>query len=280
VNLDYFRHLISRVDVARFDYSSVDWDLSDILATAKDQFYRITLEQHDAERIGERAAVSLETDDQVKAWLVANLPFDYFSHKQLRLIVGRVMERLREVNRELIGKLALVKFVVREKLAGFVEHQTDIQCEAGFKQLFETKRLCFYLECLECRFEIPETVKLQVMRQLARDNGDVVRRSLFDYTPDNLNEYEKSVALYLDEHPQVLWWYRNLVGPENFSIQGYQRHPIYPDFVVQEGEDAKPVARVLVVESKGKQLKGSLDTNYKRNVARYFEKVGHQGPRV
>ena len=37
-----------------------------------------------------------------------------------------------------------------------------------------------------------------------------------------------------------------------------------------------PIASVFVVESKGKQLKGSEDTNYKREVARMFEEVGRQ----
>jgi len=32
------------------------------------------------------------------------------------------------------------------------------------------------------------------------------RRAPFDYVPDGLNDYEKSVALYLDKHPEVLWW--------------------------------------------------------------------------
>ncbi|MBI4571844.1 MAG: hypothetical protein HY713_00985 [candidate division NC10 bacterium] len=36
------------------------------------------------------------------------------------------------------------------------------------------------------------------------------------------------------------------------------------------------MAFVLVVESKGKHLKGSEDTNYKRSIAEYFEKVGRR----
>jgi len=76
----------------------------------------------------------------------------------------------------------------------------------------------------------------------------------------------------------VLWWYRNLVGPENFAVQGYRRHPIYPDFVVQEGKDALPIAKVLVLEGKGKHLKGNEDTSYKRSVADYFEKTGRKVP--
>ena len=78
--------------------------------------------------------------------------------------------------------------------------------------------------------------------------------------------------------PEVLWWYRNLVGAQCFSIQGYKRNKIYPDFVVQQGHNEKPVATVVVVESKGKHLKGNEDTNYKRKVASYFEKVGYKVP--
>jgi len=95
---------------------------------------------------------------------------------------------------------------------------------------------------------------------------------------DDLNDYEKSVALYLDRHPEVLWWYRNLIGPQYFSIQGYRRNKLYPDFVVQQGHNKKPVASVVVVESKGKHLKGNEDTNYKRKIASYFQKVGYKVP--
>jgi type III restriction enzyme len=274
--LDYYRHLVSQVDVAEFGYGDVNWDLSAELKQAKDQFYRIGLEQETAERVSERAADSLETDDQVRAWLVANLPFDHFSHKQLRTIVERVTDRLCAVNPDLCGKLALVKFVIREKIAGFIERETDRLTEEIFKGLFLTKKLTFYLECIECRFEIPATIEVRATRQLAHDNGDLAQKSLFDFVPDDLNDYEKSVALFLDKHPQVLWWYRNLVGPQNFAIQGYRRNPIYPDFLVQEGKDQKPVARVLVLESKGRHLRGNEDTNYKRSVADYFEKTGRK----
>ena len=92
--LDYFRHLLSQVDVTRFNYAGIDWNMAAALEAAKDSVYRLTLEQDDLERVAERESVTLETDEQVKAWLVASLPFDYFSHKQLREIVSRATERL------------------------------------------------------------------------------------------------------------------------------------------------------------------------------------------
>jgi type III restriction enzyme len=274
--LDYYRHLVSQVEVSEFDYAAVTWNLSAELNEASEQFYRIGLGQEAVGRMSERAASGLETEEQVRAWLVANLRFDQFSHKQLRAVVHSVTDRLCEVNPELRGRLALVKFVVREKTAGFIERETDRLTKEIFEGLFLTKKLTFHLECVECRFEVPPSVEVRATRPLSHDNGDLTKKSLYDYMPDDLNDYEKSVALFLDKHPQVLWWYRNLVGRHNFSIQGYRRDPIYPDFVLQEGREQVPVPLVFVLESKGKHLKGNMDTNYKRSVADYFEKTGHK----
>lgn len=276
--LDYFRHLISRVDVGEFDYQSVEWDLSKELAEAKDSLYRLTIGQSDLERIEDREAAVLEADEQVKAWLVASLQVEHFSFKQLREILDRVLARVYDGNPPLHDRLGLVKFALRERVAAFIERETDRQTQHAFEDLFQKKRLCFYLECVEGRFEIPPTIRIQSTRRLVHDDNEPIQRSLFDYVSNDLNDYEKSVALYLDRHPEVLWWYRNLVGPEHFSIQGYRRNKIYPDFVIQRGRSRKPIPLVIVVESKGKQLKGSEDTTYKRTVAVYFERIGQKVP--
>jgi len=276
--LDYFEHLVSQVKIEHFAYADVGWDLTGELAAAKDSFYRLGLGQDHLETVDERALALLEDDEQVQAWIVASLPFDHFSFKQLRDITGKVIERLADRNKGLRGKLGLVKFRVRERLIAFIENQADAQTRAAFESLFAARRLGFYLECMEGRFEIPAEIQVRVTRRMVHDDNSPIQRSLFDLVPDEMNDYEKSVALFLDHHPQVLWWYRNLVGSQHFAIQGYRRNRIYPDFVVQQGEDAKPAATVIVVESKGQHLEGNPDTKYKRSIAEYFEKVGKKVP--
>lgn len=272
--LDYFEHLVARVDVKQFAYGEIDWPLADDLKAARDRFYRISIGT-ELTRHHETESDLIEPDEQVLGWLAAGLRFDFLGHKQLRFLVRRVYDRLRRTEPALDGKLALVKFQVRDRIERFAQEEVDEQTEAAFRDLFDAGRIRFHLECAECRFEIPSSVTVQPTRPLMRADGTPVQHSLFDYVEhESQNEYERAVALCLDQDANVLWWYRNLVGPEHFTVQGYRRHRIRPDFVVQGAKDGKPEHRVLVVESKGKHLEGNPDTTYKRKVADYFEKAG------
>jgi type III restriction enzyme len=280
--LDYFQDLLRRVDVGAFDYSAVStWGLAEALAEAKDRFQKVSL-GHEAEDVGARDADLIEPDERVLAWLIASLRFDYLSHKQLRVIVERVYEEIAasHLTGMVKDKLALVKFAVRNRTEEFIQHQLDRQTEAAFDTLFDSKKIFFYLECKECNFEIPESIRIEVkgkVERLAHDDGRPIANSLFEYdVTQELNEYEKQVALVLDRDANVLWWYRNRVGRDQFMVQGYKRGRIYPDFLVQEHFEGKKTHRVLVVESKGEHLDGNPDTEYKRKVAAYFERAGHK----
>ncbi|HEY2249453.1 MAG TPA: hypothetical protein VGH74_00285, partial [Planctomycetaceae bacterium] len=272
--LDYFRHLVSKVDVAAFAYDKINWPLQDALVQAKDRFYRITLGE-DISRMYETDVDIYENDRQVQAWLAASLSFIFLSHKQLRYVVARVYDRLCQTELMLDNRLALVKFVVRNKIQDFVQGELDRQTEAAFREIHASGNLEFYLECTECRFQVPPSIQIRSTRRLLHADGRDVAKSLFDYVEhDAVNEFERAVALCLDRHSDVLWWYRNLVGPEHFAIQGYQRHRIRPDFVVQGGTEERPIHRVLVIESKGRHLEGNPDTTYKQDVASLFNDVG------
>ncbi len=274
--LDYYRHLVSQVDLDRFPYDRIEWPLAQELANAKDRFYCITLGT-DIERRYETTADLVETDAQVRGWLTAALRFDFLSFKQLRRVVEAVYHRLCATELNLKGRLGLVKFAVRDRIERWLQEQLDQQTEAAFAALFTSHRLMFYLECKSCRFRIPPSLEIRATRRLVHGDGEQIAKSLFDYVEhESQNEYERKVALCLDRDAHVLWWYRNLVGPENFTVQGYKRNKIYPDFVVQSGKNGKPLNRVIVIESKGEHLEGNPDTTYKRNVANYFERVGRK----
>ena len=112
--LDYFRHLMTAVEVDRFPYDKIGWEMTDALKEAKDRFYRISLGS-ELMREEETEADHIEGDAATQAWIVASLTFDYLSHKQLRRIVAHVCEKLIESELSLkVSRLSLVKFVVRD----------------------------------------------------------------------------------------------------------------------------------------------------------------------
>lgn len=96
--------------------------------------------------------------------------------------------------------------------------------------------------------------------------GQPLQRSLFDYVPkEDMNNLEEQVALYLDGQQQLLWWYRNM-SKQDYRIQGWKPNRIYPDFLAAERADSEQYDKLYVLESKGDQLAGNEDTEYKRTV--------------
>jgi type III restriction enzyme len=85
---------------------------------------------------------------------------------------------------------------------------------------------------------------------------------------------ERSVAIYLDEQEKLLWWYRNL-SRQDYYIQGWKKHKIYPDFIFANtiGEKRDDYDKIYVVETKGLHLKNE-DTSYKKDVFDFCNKFG------
>src|SRR5438034_3748208 len=70
--LDYYRHLLSKVDVTKFPYGEIDWDFSEELAKARDHFWRISLGTELQKT--ENAEIQTPQDDKaVKGWLISTL---------------------------------------------------------------------------------------------------------------------------------------------------------------------------------------------------------------
>src|SRR2546427_9279658 len=113
--LDYYRHLLAKVNVERFDYDTIDWNLDDELSKSKAHFWQISIGQ-ETEQKAVDLDVLLEGDESVKSWLVANLDFPWYSAKQIRTVVEGVCHRLAKWK----GKLNLLKFPLRERIEGFI----------------------------------------------------------------------------------------------------------------------------------------------------------------
>lgn len=143
------------------------------------------------------------------------------------------------------------------------------QAEQAFRALLQSGQLRFLLISGCANTAIPDRIRAHAGRKLYHpETGDKPQRSLFDYAAEDFNDTEAEVALCLDQQQWVLWWFRTLVK-HGYSIQGWQPHRIYPDFIVGLGDatreaDKLNLVTVQVLEIKGLHLKGNADTDYKR----------------
>jgi hypothetical protein len=91
-----------------------------------------------------------------------------------------------------------------------------------------------------------------------------------DVDISSLNTLERQVVKVIEESPNVIWWVRNKPVSGWYAVQGWQRNKIRPDFVVARKNNKDELEFVYVVESKGEQLVGNADTEYKSKV---FERM-------
>jgi type III restriction enzyme len=185
---------------------------------------------------------------------------------------------LEKYEREIVA----VNFVfIIEELKKILEKERNRLSEQVFRKMVADKKLCFFLITDKGGFELPSRIKVKSNKQLVRNDNTPIQKSLFDYVPEeNINDLEKSVAIYLDEQEKLLWWYRNM-SRQDYHIQGWKRNKIYPDFLAathadcgagkQEAKD--DYGTVYVLETKGIHLKNE-DTKYKQDVFALCNELG------
>lgn len=178
---------------------------------------------------------------------------------------------LRKYDRETVA--ANFVFVI-EELKKILEKERNRLAEEVFKKMIESKKLCFFLIADKGGFVLPSRIKVKSNKQLVRSDNTPIQKSLFDYVPEeNINDLEKSVAIYLDEQEKLLWWYRNM-SRQDYHIQGWKRNKIYPDFVAADKQEEKDdYGTVYVLETKGIHLKNE-DSKYKQDVFALCKELG------
>ena len=190
--------------------------------------------------------------------LTGIVPSPWMAYDLVREAIDRLQKRYSEerIRRDL-------GFVIEELKKRLVVER-DRLAEAAFLGMVEHDELRFCLLSGNASSAVPERISVRAdARRLNNEVGAPLQRQLFDYVPeDEFNEYERSVALYLDRQAQILAWYRN-IARLGYSIQGWQRDRVYPDLIAF-GKHAD-IQTVYVLETKGLHLKND-DTRYKQEL--------------
>ena len=107
-------------------------------------------------------------------------------------------------------------------------------------------------------------------RTLQGDLGREIQCSLFEPVFESAfdTEIEKNAAIYLDKSNAIYWWHR-IAARQAYSLQGWRRHKVYPDFLAYRRDNEK----LFIIELKGDQFRGNPDTTYKKNLLKKLEKT-------
>ena len=198
-----------------------------------------------------------------------SLTTDYFVRRLIDLIpnpwqAARIADAFIRSHQADDPKLLQNRVYLSEILIGMVREKIDRQAEKIFRDKIRQNEIRFHLETdEELNYEFQKTFEISVSeseKTLTR-HGKPIQRSLFEtvFESEFSSKLEKDFAFYLDGNDAIFWWHK-IAARQQYFIQGWRRHKVFPDFVVsQQGSN-----KYLVLETKGLHLKGSADTDYKK----------------
>ncbi len=219
-----------------------------------------------------------------------NLSVEFFSRRLYEtlpnpFLAGKAVEAMLQdqrgqgrTNDDIFDRRYHLSEMLKRRLTELVEHEAkDV-----FRRKLQAGDIRFELIAGEDGFELEQVLKHLVgsgQMPLLDQQGDSLKKSLYEklYAAE-FNGLEKDFALYLDGHSAVTWWHRFAARPD-YALQGWKPNRVYPDFVVCVGQNHGNGAgrRVLALETKGLQLAGNMDTQYKNNL---FEALSKTEPKA
>lgn len=198
-------------------------------------------------------------------------------------LAGQVVEGMLDTlrnqgysNEDIFDRRYDLSEILKRRLAELIEHEA----RAIFQRKLESREIRFELTADEDGFEFAEELEKAVeenQMQLFGRHGEPLQKSLYEKVyAREFNGLEEDFAIYLDGYSAVTWWHR-FASRQDYGLQGWKRNRVYPDFVVFVQPGNSKTRRVLVIETKGLQLAGNTDTEYKQKL---FEALEIAEPRA
>jgi type III restriction enzyme len=265
--LEYDQDVLSQLDWSQLHVASLADNLATQVNAERSQMLKLTLadgqdflKATDEQFIQERAAF-----DPVYATraVVDIVPNPWVARGVIEELLAALRERGFDDER-----LDLSSSYILEELRKWLQEQRDLLAERQFTADVRAERIQFRLRADLAKWQMPKelpTNRTEISRQLARNSGGVMEKSLFSPVyEDDFNRPESEFACYLDEEEALRWWHRN-VARSGYWLQGWKKNRVYPDFIFAHQRSVKK-DRILVWEMKGEQIEGNLDSAYKRKL--------------
>jgi type III restriction enzyme len=196
-----------------------------------------------------------------------------------RELIAKLLRKLRRkgFSEDRLGDLSSY---ILEELRKHLLKERDRIAENKFMAEVAAERIQFRLRTDHHNWRLPPDIVTDLLeekpKQLIRDDGRPVEKNLFSpvYRAD-FNNDEAEFACYIDEERALKWWHRNVARNGHYFVQGWRKHKVYPDFIFAlHREGGKE--RLMVLETKGDQLEGNLDTAYKRKLLEELTKASRR----
>lgn len=256
-----------RIDYDRDILSAVNWDKIDGGAAVKlddKDIIREIKTTLDIQGQDEFVEQNLDTGE--------NLTLDYFVRRltdmmpnpwQAARVAGEFIQKHR-VKKHEESKLLKNRIHLSEALRREVKKDIDAKAETLFGDKVGRNEIRFHLETDDrLDYELSESFEVFVSsqdRSLQGEHGRQIQRSLFDPVYEsNFNRLEKDFALYLDTNNAIYWWHR-IAARQAYSLQGWRRHRVYPDFVACRKDNGT----LLILETKGVHLPHRRDVHQRQ----------------
>lgn len=264
--LDYENDVLMNIEWGKIDIQKLAESIPKNVNSVKSQMTQITVSDGSGgEFFPTSHSKTLEEDSPFDPVYATRIISDIIPNPWVaRAVVAKLVTALsdRGFKKNKIGQLS--NFIL-EELRKYLATERDKMAEARFIADVANQTIQFRLRTDIHNWEMPDCMWTELPTnspKLTRDSGDVVEKSLFApaYEKD-FNGDERGFACYLDEDQALVWWHRNVAKAGQYYLQGWRKHRVYPDFIF-----AKSNNQIVVIETKGDQLEGNLDTTYKRKL--------------
>lgn len=262
--LSYEMDLLSRVDWGRLSLDSLDTlTLAESPATG---WVRTFGYRDDADEVRVEGNALMALSELNLPYVSRRIEGLVSNPWVARAVVERALDKLTQ--RYCRETVAGNQVLIAEELARILESERDRLCEDVFRQMVHEGTLCLVLVHAKA-YMVPSSIVVPTkVEPLYHSDGGQIQLSLFaDPVPKPWfnDTLEAPVALCLDRHEKLLFWFRNLTGKDYFYVQGWRRNRVWADFVAarKSNNDASDFDTIYVLETKGTHLAGNADTTYK-----------------
>lgn len=195
--------------------------------------------------------------NELVQWLDKKLTFKELDKDDKIKFLDRVIDNIKG---HTIRDLSINRYVLLEQLRELINSTLEKRAKNKFDELLKNGRINAK------GFEnFPEVITLSIA--LSQEFNKNYYAKI-----DKLNREEQTFIerLDLETLKNVKFWIRNREKKDPFYLQGWKRGKFYPDFIALTNK-----GNILALEWKGEDRVSNEDTQYKEQVAKMWEKLGH-----